>query len=205
MISGIILAAGASRRMGTPKQSLELAGKPMLQYSVERFLESSLDQVILVVGPDTKWKKARRRGLRVVVNPSPGRGISFSVKVALDSISPRSEAAVIGLGDKPLLRASTIDSLIEAHRRSDAEIIVPVCRGRRGNPILFRKRLFPELRSLKGDVGAKVLVESKSYSVEEVPVDDVGVLLDVDVPADVQKVERLLSARPALDKRKAGK
>lgn len=191
--------------MGTPKQSLELAGKPMLQYSVERFLESSLDQVILVVGPDTKWMRARRRGLRVVVNPSPGRGISSSVKVALDSIDPKSEAAVIGLGDKPLLRASTIDSLIEAHRRSDAEIIVPVCGGRRGNPILFRKRLFPELRSLKGDVGAKVLVESKSYSVEEVPVDDVGVLLDVDVPADVLKVERLLSARPALDKGKAGK
>lgn len=204
MISGIILAAGASKRMGMPKQGIELAGKPMLEYAVERFLESSLDQVILVVGPNMRWKHARRRGLRVVVNPSPGRGISSSVKVAFRSVNPRSGAAVIGLGDKPLLLTSTIESLIEAYRRSDSEIVVPVYRGRRGNPVLFRKRLFPELKSLEGDVGAKALIESENHPLEEVPVDDVGVLLDVDVPADILKAERLLSARPALAKRKAG-
>lgn len=205
MISGIILAAGASKRMGTPKQTVKLGGKPMLQYAVDRFLESSLDEVILVLRTQMRWTPAPRKRLSVVRNPSSDEGISTSVKLGIESTNPRTEAVIIGLGDKPLLRTPTIERLIDASRLSNSDIIVPVFRKRRGNPILFRSSLFPDLRRLKGDVGAKVLVESKKYSVEEITVDDVGVLLDVDVPSDIQKAERMLSVGHALGKRETRK
>ncbi|HYB45179.1 MAG TPA: nucleotidyltransferase family protein [Nitrososphaerales archaeon] len=205
MISGIILGAGASRRMGAQKQTLELDGKPMAQRVLDVFVRSSLDEVIVVLSPTTAWKPRRRKGLRIVINPRAGEGISTSVGAGLEAVDARSEAVVIGLADKPFLRKSTIEALVDAYRRSPAEILVPVYHRRRGNPVLFRRALFPQLAGLKGDVGAKVLVESGAYSVSEVPVDDEGVLFDVDTPEDLRKARKILSARSSQGKRKAGK
>lgn len=191
--------------MGTPKQTLELAGKPMLERVLDAFAKSSLDETVLVLPPALRGRINRRAHLRIAVNTRSGEGISTSVKVGIDALDPRSEAVVIGLADKPLLRKSTIESLLTVYRRTKAEILVPVCRGRRGNPILFRRHLFEQLRRLKGDMGAKVLIESNKYSVAEVPVNDVGILLDVDTPDDLRRARKILRARSALGKRKAGK
>jgi molybdenum cofactor cytidylyltransferase len=194
MISGIILGAGASRRMGVPKQPLDLGGKAMIQHVLDVFTHSSLDEVVLVLSPALEWKPKASARLKVVLNPHANEGISSSVRVAMDGISAKSEAVVIGLADKPFLSVSTIEALVEAYRRSPSEIVVPVFRGKRGNPILFRRNLFRQLGTLNGDVGAKVLVESKKYSVEEVPVEDEGVLFDVDTPADLRKAKKMLAA-----------
>lgn len=193
MISGIILGAGASKRMGEHKQTLELEGKPMLQHVLDSFTHSSLEEVVLVLSPALPWKPRPRKRLRVILNPRAMEGISTSVKVGIDAIDPRSEAVLIGLADKPFLLGSTIEALIETYRRSSAEIVVPVHGKRRGNPVLFRKDLFQALRRLKGDVGAKVLVESGKYSVTEVAVDDVGVLFDIDTPEDMRRAKRMLT------------
>ena len=181
--------------MGTSKQTLDLEGKPMLEHVLDVFSGSAVDETILVLSPTLGWKPNRRENLRVVYNKDAEKGISTSVKVGIECVDRRSEAAVIGLADKPLVRTSSIDSLIDAHRRSPAEIIVPVYKGKRGNPILFRRELFQELRRLEGDIGAKPLIEGGKYRIEEVPVDDVGVLFDIDTPEDMKRAKELLSVR----------
>jgi len=177
----------------------------MIQHVLDAFTHAGLDEVVLVLSPALAWKPKTSEGLKVVLNPYVNQGISTSVKVGMEGISAKSEAVVIGLADKPFLSVSTIEALVESYRRSASEIVVPVLRGKRGNPILFRRNLFRKLRSLKGDVGAKVLVESKEYSVEEVPVEDEGVLFDVDTPEDLRKAKEMLSSWSGVTEGKAGK
>ena len=191
--------------MGVPKQRIELAGKPMLQHVLDVFMRSDLDEVVLVLSPALHWQPKGRRRLRVVLNPRATEGISTSVKMGIQALDPRTQAVLIGLADKPFLLESTMKAIIETYRRSSAEIVVPVHRGKRGNPILFRRNLFQSLSRLEGDVGAKVLVESGDYEISEVPVDDEGVLFDVDTPEDLRKARKILSARSALGKGETGK
>jgi len=191
--------------MGAPKQTMMIAGKPMLERVLDVFAQSSLDETVLVINPVLGWKGGKRARLRIAFNTRSNEGISASVKVGIDALDRRSEAVVIGLADKPLLRTSTIESLLDSHRRTRADIVVPVFRGKRGNPVLFRRGLYQRLCRLKGDVGAKVLIESNEYSVAEVPVNDVGILLDVDTPADLRRARRIVLARSALRKRKTRK
>lgn len=198
MISGLVLAAGASRRMGVPKQVLKIGGKPMLEHVVDAFKDSRLGEVVLVVGPGLPWKPAAGSPLRVVVNPHPEEGISSSVKLGVKSIDSNSEAVVIGLGDKPLLRPSTIRGLVSAYRDSGSKIIIPTYNSIRGNPILFHRSLFREMLRLKGDAGAKSVISRHAELVLEIPVSDEGVSVDVNTPADMRAVERLLAARPRL-------
>ncbi len=191
MISGLVLAAGLSRRMGRPKQEILLRGRPMLDYSVSSFLASKAGEVVVVVRPGTGWRSPP--GARVVVNPRPAEGMSASLKVGLRSLDPGTEGVLVGLGDKPALLPSTIDRLISARSESGASILVPTFQGRRGNPVLFDRTLFPRLLRLRGDQGARDFIRRNAAMVEEVPVDDPGVVLDVNVKADVRKMSRVLA------------
>jgi molybdenum cofactor cytidylyltransferase len=194
MISGLVLAAGVSKRMGSPKQELKLAGKAMLDHVTDSFLSSGLAEVVVVIRPGISWSRKARR-LKVVVNPRPSEGISESLKVGVRALNKRSEAVVVGLGDKPLVRPSTIDMLVSAYESSDSKMVVPTLKGTRGNPVLFDKSLLPELLRLRGDAGAKSIMEDNPRGVLEVPVDDEGVIVDVNTPADKEKVERILARR----------
>lgn len=187
--------------MGTPKQTLKLAGKPMLQRVIDTFLATDLEEVIVVVSPALGWRPRERKRLRLVANIRSGEGISSSVRTGLEAIDPTSEAAVIGLGDKPLVLKSTIEKLMAAFERTDSEVIVPVYRGRRGNPILFRRSMFEEMGRLKGDKGAKILVEAGTHTTLEVPVRDIGVMVDVDTPDDLRNAARLIAARAELERK----
>lgn len=181
--------------MGVPKQAVKIQGKPMLQRVVDAFLSSRLDEVVVVVRPGLPWKPRPSARLRIVMNPRFEEGISSSVRLGVKATNSESEAVVIGLGDKPLLLPSTIDRIVSTYRRSESKVVVPVLRGVRGNPILFHRSLFPELLRLKGDVGAKAVIKRHSKSVLEVPVEDDGVLVDVDTPRDVRTAEKALAAR----------
>ncbi|MDV3294025.1 MAG: nucleotidyltransferase family protein [Nitrososphaerales archaeon] len=198
MISGLILAAGASRRMGKPKQILNVGGKPMLERVVDAFSDSRLDEVVLVVRPGLPRKPTAGGRVRVLVNPHPEEGVSSSVRLGVESIDSKSEAVVIGLGDKPLLRSSTIQRLLSAFRDSGSKIIIPTYDGVRGNPILFHRSLFQEMLRLKGDAGAKSVIARHAELILEIPVSDEGVSVDVNTPGDLRAVERILAARTRL-------
>jgi CTP:molybdopterin cytidylyltransferase MocA len=191
--------------MGRPKQTLKLAGKPMLEHAVGTFLASRLQEVIVVVNPDLGWMPEARRRLRVVVNVNYREGIASSVRAGIEATLPDCDAVMMGLGDKPLLRSSTLEKLLKAYERYSPQIVVPAYMGQRGNPILFVRSLFGELGRLKGDAGAKVLLESGAHTIAEVPVRDLGVILDVNTNADLERAERILDRRASLAERKPRK
>jgi molybdenum cofactor cytidylyltransferase len=181
--------------MGEPKQSLLLAGKPILDWSTEAFLSSCVDDVIVIVNIPSLRKRGISRRLRYVVNPDPSRGLSSSLKLGIRSVRKVSEAVVVGLGDKPLVLPETIDALVDAHRRTGARIVVPVCEGKRGNPVLFQRSMFGSILELSGDVGAREVMSKHEDEVSEVPVGDRGILLDIDTPSDLGGALDLLASR----------
>lgn len=185
MIAAVVLAAGESSRMGLPKQNLRLRGVPMLQAVLDTIRGTMVDRVVVVLGahePEVR-KGVDFRGVRVVVNMAHREGMSASIRAGLAEV-PNAEAALIVLGDQPLLDPRTVDALIRAYRSSGSPIVVPVYEGRRGNPVLFDSRLFREVMAVTGDVGAKAVVRAHPREVLEVPVGDQGVVVDIDLPAD---------------------
>lgn len=195
MISGLVLAAGLSKRMGRPKQQVMLRGRPMLDYAVRSFLASKAGEVLVVLRPGITWQAPE--SVKTVMNSESSSGISSSLRAGLKALGQQSEGVVVGLGDKPAVLASTIDRLILSHESSDAGILVPTFHGTRGNPVLFVRSLYPSLLKLQGDEGARALMERIPASVKEVPVDDEGILLDVNTPADVPTMEEVLARLPS--------
>ncbi len=162
MIAGIVLAAGRSSRLGRPKQLLPLQGEPLIRHTLRRVLASSLDRVLLVIGHEADEVRAAVAGLSVdcVVNPDAAAGQSTSVRAGLAALPPDAEAAVFILGDQPGIDPNVIDALIASWRTSGAPVVAPRYEDRIGNPVLFDRRIFPELATLEGDSGARPVVRA---------------------------------------------
>lgn len=185
LIAAVVLAAGGSVRMGAPKQTLRFRGVPMLQVVVETLRRSKVDRVVVVLGahePEVRKDVSFDEEL-VVENPDYSSGMSSSIRAGLAAV-PDADAALVVLADQPFLAPQTIDILVEAYRVSRSPVVLPVFRGRRGNPVLFDRSLFPEISRLRGDVGAKAVVRAHQADLLEVPVDDAGVVEDIDTPED---------------------
>ncbi|MDG6928619.1 MAG: nucleotidyltransferase family protein [Nitrososphaerota archaeon] len=185
-VAAVVLAAGTSSRMGFDKQLAPVMGRPMLQRVLDMVKDSSADEIVLVLGHDGDrvGEVMDTEGTRVVQNRRYRDGLSSSLKMALRLLGRDVQAAVVVLGDQPFVRSDTVDRIIGAYRRSTAEAVVPVCGGRRGNPVLLSRVLFDAVMDLEGDTGAKSVL--RSARVEEVEVEDEGVLVDVDTPADLR-------------------
>jgi molybdenum cofactor cytidylyltransferase len=162
VIAGIVLAAGQSSRLGRPKQLLPVHGEPLIRHTLRRVLASSLDQVILVVGQEADEVRAAVADLPVacVFNADAAAGQSTSVRAGLAALSPDVAAAVFILGDQPGVDPNVIDTLIASWRETGAPVVVPRYEDRMGNPVLFDRRLFPELAALEGDTGARPVVRA---------------------------------------------
>jgi molybdenum cofactor cytidylyltransferase len=180
---------------GEPKLLMLLAGRPVLRHVLDAFTRSRLGEVLVVANSVTAETISGIDDgkVRVLINPSPQLGMSASLKLAISAVS--GDAAVIGLGDQPLLLASTIDALVEEYDRSRARIVIPLFGKSRGNPILFDRSLFSQIMEIRGDIGAKSVVARNARLVREVEVSDEGVLLDIDSPADLDAAQRILAER----------
>jgi molybdenum cofactor cytidylyltransferase len=197
VIVGIILAAGLSRRLGRPKQLLSLGGEPLIRKTIRQVLASSLDQTILVVGELANEIEAAVSGLpvHVVVNRHASLGQSTSIRAGLAALPPDTKAAVFVLGDQPEIEPGVIDALIASWRAGGSPVVLPQYAEGIGNPVLFDRRLFPELAAIDGDVGARavVLAHRATGDLEAVPV-DVHTPADVDTEADFRALlDRLQS------------
>ncbi len=192
MISAIILAAGRSERMGRPKPLVEIGARPMLARTLESVRRSRVDQVVLVLGHEAErvQKAIPHGGVAVVVNPEWEAGMSTSLRAGVRAVMPSAAAFLVVLGDTPFVSPKTIDILLKRWRGGGPRILIPTYLRVRGNPVLLSRSLTPELEALTGDVGARALFEGHAGDILEVPVEDAGVLLDIDAPEQVEAIQK---------------
>jgi molybdenum cofactor cytidylyltransferase len=186
----MILAAGESKRMGRVKQLLPFRGSTLLGQTMETLLQSQAAEIVVVLGYQAEKiiPQIAREPVKIVVNPDFEQGMSSSIKYGLGHISEAADGVMIVLGDQPLIEKETIDLLIEKHRQSDCGIILPVYKGMRGHPVIFKMRYKDELLRLTGDIGGKEIVERHPSDVLEVEVDSEGVVISIDVVSDYQSL-----------------
>jgi molybdenum cofactor cytidylyltransferase len=184
-VAAVILAAGRSTRMGANKLLEMLHGKPIVRHVAEAALRSRAGPLIVVTGHQADAVSKALVGLDVtfVHNPAFADGLSSSLKVGVGAVPDTSAGALVLLGDMPEVRAETIDRLCDNFAGgAGAKAVVPVAEGRRANPVLIARGQFEALSAITGDTGARALLEAAGPDVIEVPVDDEGVLVDVDTP-----------------------
>ena len=193
MITALLLAAGKSRRFGGGLQKLaqELHGRPVVRWSAESLIGPPVDEVIVVVGENDQPIRDALQGLdvRFVRNPKAGEGMATSLALGIDAVSVSTEAVLVALGDEPLAGRPPLERVVERYRAGGAAIVAPLFRGVRGHPVLFDRSVFPELRALTGDRGARAVTdldESRRALVEL----DLPKPVDVDTPADLARVRR---------------
>jgi len=185
-IAALVLAAGRSSRMGTlNKLLIRVDGKPMVQHTIDTVCAVGLSPVIVVTGHQHEQVEAALAGLPVTVvhNPDFAEGLSASLKTGLAALPDDIDGVLVCLGDMPRVAATDIERLIDAFNPVEGRaIIVPTRHGKRGNPVLWAKRFFAEMRSVAGDVGARHLIGAYPEAVSEVEMTSDGVLTDIDTP-----------------------
>jgi molybdenum cofactor cytidylyltransferase len=183
-VAGVVLAAGGSTRMGTPKQLLEWEGQPMVRAVAEKAIKAGLDPVMVVTGASHREVVGAIDDLRVQItrNIDWEMGQSTSVKVAINSLPDDIGAVIIFLVDQPKVPVRFIETLIDTHARTLAPIVVPMVDHMRGNPVLFDKSTFEDFSDIEGDVGGRQIFSR--YSLTWVPWVDSSVFADVDTIDD---------------------
>jgi molybdenum cofactor cytidylyltransferase len=199
-IGALLLAAGQSQRMGGPNKllaeipgSTPETGTPMVARVAQRLLASRARPIVAVLGARADEVDAAlgRLPIERVRNPDFALGLSTSLKRGLAALPGDLDGALVCLGDMPLVAGRHLDRLIAAFNPLEGRaIIVPTRHGRRGNPVLWASRFFPEMAQITGDVGARHLIGEHAELVAEVEMDDDAVLVDIDTPEALDALRR---------------
>jgi molybdenum cofactor cytidylyltransferase len=190
-IAAVVLAAGRSSRMAPRNKLLELVDrKPVITHVVNAALGSGADPVIVVTGFEAERIGEVLRDLKVKVmhNADYAQGLNTSLGAGLKALTPNTDGAVILLGDMPQIQSGDLNALIAALKDRES-ICVLVRSGRRGNPVLWGARYFPEMMQISGDVGAKPLMAKYLEHVVEVPINSDSIFADIDTPSDLARLK----------------
>jgi len=188
MISAILLAAGQSKRMqGENKLTKEINGIPLIKYAVKNILGSTVDELVIVVGHEKEILERTiedNKKIKFVYNGNFTSGVASSIKIGLENISKKSEAFFICLGDMPNVSQNIYNKLIKSRNNYNKkfstkykkEIIIPTFEEQYGNPILFSKYMKEKIMQVKGDTGAKKILEFYKKNIIKVKINNRGVL-----------------------------
>ncbi|MEE8274717.1 MAG: molybdopterin-binding/glycosyltransferase family 2 protein [Alphaproteobacteria bacterium] len=193
-VAAVVLAAGQSRRMGRRNKLLaKIDGVPMVARAVDAALASQAHPVVVVTGHEREAVEAALEGREVdfVHNPRFVEGLSASLITGTAALPEDVDGALICLADMPRVKWQHLDRLIAAFNPAEGRAIcVPTCHGKRGNPVLFAARFFPEMRAVAGDVGAKHLIGAYGDELCEVAIDDEAIFVDIDTSAALKASSR---------------
>ncbi|MEA3507186.1 MAG: nucleotidyltransferase family protein [Elusimicrobiota bacterium] len=190
-IIGIILAAGASSRMGSPKALLKISGTTFTEVIKGKLNKAGIKQVYLVLGAGA----SRIRGnlnmerLNIIINDSWEKGQLSSLKKAVNELSPETDAVMMALIDHPQVKTDTIKKLIKVFRDKVPDIVLPQYRGRGGHPVIFSRSVFNQILKAPLTEGARVVVRNKANNVVRLEVDDKYIRQDIDTKKDFGKIE----------------
>ena len=189
-IAGIVLAAGRSARMGRPKALLEIGDRTFLERAIGILERGGCSDVIAVLGrgevSGRAGELARAHGAKPVENPGGGEQIE-SLRLGLAAVPADTAAAVVLPVDHPLADARTVAALIGEYEATAAPIVRPVYRDRPGHPILLARALWPEFADPALEQGARDVIHRHAGEIHDVPIDDRGVTVDIDTPAEYRR------------------
>ena len=178
MISAILLAAGQSKRMnGENKLTKEIKGNPLIKLSVKNILASSVDELIIVLGYQNEIIEKiinKNEKIKFVLNKNFESGMASSIKAGLNHLSKNTEAFIICLGDMPNVNKDIYNKLIQS--KDNNKIVIPTYKGQQGNPILFSKSVKDILVNVKGDMGAKKILEKNKEKVLNFEINNQAIL-----------------------------
>ncbi|MBI2361289.1 MAG: nucleotidyltransferase family protein [Deltaproteobacteria bacterium] len=193
MVVAVVLSAGESRRMGSPKALLRFAGKTFLEHIVASLAQTKVERMIVVVGRDAEEIRSKLARLPVtwVVNNDYAKGQLSSLVTAIRRL--QEEGAVIDgilvhLVDHPLISPELVDRMIARFYESKKLIVLPRHKGKRGHPVIFSKDLFAELMSAPLEQGAKAVVHAHRGDTLEVETDEAGITVDIDTQDEYRKL-----------------
>jgi molybdenum cofactor cytidylyltransferase len=181
-IWGIILAAGESTRMKVQKLLLPFDGTTMIERVIENVTESEVDHTLVVLGSDNKEISEVIGHLPVTIcyNDNYKQGMFSSVKCGIKSLPQTCDAALVFLGDQPMIPLEAVNSVIRAYLNSSKGIVIPTFEKKRGHPLLIDSKYFGEIHKLEDQAGLKALAIKFSEDVLEVETDMPGILKDID-------------------------
>jgi molybdenum cofactor cytidylyltransferase len=188
-VAAIVLAAGESRRFGSPKQLLPWGETTLLEHVVDSALGSSVHKTIVVLGHRAEkiGRPLHDRPVELVINEEWEGGLSTSVSAGLHALPADYEACLFLLADQPNVTPSLMNKLLDSYRSTLAPIVAPTHKGRRGNPVLFARSLFPELLEMEGDQGGRGVILRHREEAELVEVDEGDFFLDIDTVDDYER------------------
>jgi molybdenum cofactor cytidylyltransferase len=186
-VTGLVLGAGGSRRLGRPKQLLPFGERTLLDHTLETARACGFQQLVVAIGgaADEVRERVDLSGADVVVNDAYGAGCSSSIAAALGVVDPRCEVLVLMLGDQPGVTPATVRALLDG--RGDAPLAVCRYDDGRGHPLAFARSVLGDLAGLHGDKGVWKLLDRRAGDVVEVPIAG-PIPLDVDTHEDYEAV-----------------
>ncbi len=191
-ICGVILAGGASRRMGKLKPLLKLEGKNFTHILKKKIKQSGVGDVYLVLGSRAEYikKNLNTDGLNIIINNSWPEGQLSSLKTALKKIKDKYRALVMFLIDHPQVKQTTVKALIKAFKKkSDRDIYIPSYKRRSGHPVIFNRTVFKALLNAPLDEGARAVTKNPDFKKEWVNVNDPYIRQDIDTPEDYDNID----------------
>lgn len=192
----IILAAGLSSRMGSPKALLPWGEQTtLIEHVIHIAQAADLTDIVVITGhaAQTISPLVERSRARAVFNNDYAKGeILSSLKVGLQALPNACEAALVMLSDQPLIQPQTIRALIAAWHDSHPPAVTPIFDGARGHPILFSKSLWPEILALPNGVMPRAVLQNHLAAVRQIAVQDSGILIDIDTPEDYHRLHNYL-------------
>ena len=194
MIVAIVLSAGESSRMGNPKALLPIGGVSFIEEIVRALKGTKIDRIIVVLGHHAEEIRKRIAHLPVtfVVNRDYAKGQLSSLIVAIRSLAAEKttekiDGVLVHLVDHPFISPALVDHMIDRFYETKKLIVIPRYGGRRGHPVIFSSRLFPELLSAPLEKGAKIVVHAHRDETLEIETDFAGVTIDIDTPEEYRQ------------------
>ena len=188
-LDGILLAAGESRRMGYPKPLLTIDGKTFIE-KISTTMLAVVPRLVIVLGAHAdRVRRAIPRDDRIVIveNPNYSRGQLSSLMIGLAAVQSDAAGAIVHLGDHPMVRVESFRAVVDSYERTRKPIVIARSGGHRGHPVIFDRSVFVELQNAPEGEGARHVVNADASRIEYVDLDDPGINLDLDTPADLAR------------------
>lgn len=198
-ISGILLAAGESKRMGKPKLLLNLEKTNIINTTIDNLLKSEIYELIIVLGHEAQKIEnsvsTQDKRIKFVTNKNYREGMSTSIKRGVLTTSKESEAFLIALGDQPLISPKLINRLIEKYQSSKLGIVTVMHQSLRGHPVLISKKYVKEILSLNGDIGARDLLKQHLDDTGSINIESSEEFFDIDKTQDYEELKKIFERK----------